>query len=346
MLSNSQLAVIPKARAIFARRISPAEYTELMRRRSVPEVAQFLKNHPYFKTSLKTLSETAPHRSQLEELLSKDIFFKYESLMRYCTNRKGFGHFFIFYCEINELLEKFRLLSVGSHDQYITHLPAFLVNKTSVDLIKLAKASDFTACIKVLAATPYAKLLTPFAPTQQQPHIDYLALEHVLKTYYYKKILGWLDQYFSGAEAKQLKVLFQMEAEIYNLDLIFRIKAFFNESFTPEQIEDLLLPVYFRLNRKKLLEFANAKSVEAFTGLYESSKAAHIYGSVTPQGISGGQKSLTTLAKRILRFTSMPEAALAAILTLAKVERDNIINIIEGVRYGMPPEKIDQLIEY
>ena len=39
-------------------------------------------------------------------------------------------------------------------------------------------------------------------------------------------------------------------------------------------------------------------------------------------------------------------SVLAAVLLLAKIERGNLITIIEGVRYGMDPANIRVLLKY
>ncbi len=95
MLENlSALAIVPKAKAIAARRLSHSDYLELMRKRSVIEVTAALQSHPYFKDSLKGLSQTNLHRAQIEEALSKDVYYKYESLMRYSFRKGKFGAYF------------------------------------------------------------------------------------------------------------------------------------------------------------------------------------------------------------------------------------------------------------
>ena len=58
MESLSALAVVPKAKAIAARRLTKAEYAELMRKHSVLEIVAYLKDHPYFRHSLA--GSTAP----------------------------------------------------------------------------------------------------------------------------------------------------------------------------------------------------------------------------------------------------------------------------------------------
>ena len=178
MLENlSALAIVPKAKAIAARRLSHGDYLELMRKRSVIEVTAALQSHPYFKDSLKGLSQTNLHRAQIEEALSKDVYYKYESLMRYSFRKGKFGAYFLMRSEINELLAKLRLLSMGFRHHYIIQVPGFLMPKTSFSLLRLAKAESAQDCLEVVAGTPYAKVLAGVLPAAGQK-LDYPKCEH------------------------------------------------------------------------------------------------------------------------------------------------------------------------
>ena len=57
-------------------------------------------------------------------------------------------------------------------------------------------------------------------------------------------------------------------------------------------------------------------------------------------------KSGTRAAQKLLHFSSTPQTVLAALLCLANLERSNIINVIEGVRYGLSPEQISAFLKY
>ena len=70
MLENkSSLALVPKAKAMAARRLTKDDYAELERKRSVLEVTAALQSHPYFADSLKGLSPMNLHRAQIEDCL-------------------------------------------------------------------------------------------------------------------------------------------------------------------------------------------------------------------------------------------------------------------------------------
>ena len=203
----STLAIVPKAKAIAARRLTKSEYEALARKRSVIEVTAALQAHPSFKKCLAGVSQTNLHRAQLEEALRKDIFFKYESLMRYSFRKGHFGAYFLMRCEIDELLTKLRLLSMGFHHHYIVHLPGFLADKTSFSLLALAKAQTPAQCLPVLAGTPYAKVLQSVLPAQGEA-LDYLACEHAFETYYYGTVLQLISRDLKGAAAKDTRLLF------------------------------------------------------------------------------------------------------------------------------------------
>lgn len=349
MLENmSALALVPKAKHIGSLRLTTEDYQELMRRRSVIEVITTLQNHPYFSKSLGGLAKSDLHRSQLEEALRRDVFFKYESLMRYSFRKNHFGAYFIVQCEINELLQKLRLMSMQSARRYIMQLPGFLLSKTSFDLLKLATVETLPELCKLIAGTPYLHALQPALPKQNEP-LDYLRCEQALQTYYYRYVLQKINEDLSGANARETKELFLCEAEIYNLDLLYRCKAFYASRFSPEQLEKLLIPVYYFLSAKEMRALARTPSLDTFLTTYNQSRAARRYGERTAArddaGAAQERRRLYATAERLLHFSSSPQTVLCALLCLANLERSNVVTIVEGVRYGLSADQIERYIK-
>lgn len=342
----SALAVIPKTRAIFARRLTKSEYAELERRRTVPEVAIFLKNHPYFKDSLKALPMQNLHRAQLESLLTQDIFSKYFSLRRYDYSRSGFARAFAMEAETEQIISVLRLLSMGRTDDYIAQTPMFLQPYLDINLMALARASSFKELMKALANTPYYKILEPvFA---QDPELkDMAGMEKALLTHYYKSVLRLAEQSFKGSELRDVKELFLEEAELYNVNMLFRIKSFFPDAYDADLIKQMLLPIYYKVSRKNLHLLASAKNSAEVVSMLDGFRRARQFSLPTEQQMNEQEDApLYSRAITLLHFTSSPSAALAAFMCFAKLERSNIINCLEGVRYGLAPEEIERLILY
>ena len=49
-------------------------------------------------------------------------------------------------------------------------------------------------------------------------------------------------------------------------------------------------------------------------------------------------------ARRHIHYSIHPMVVLVSYIILMDVELDDIINIIEGIRYGMPPEEIKPML--
>lgn len=342
---TSSLAMIPKSRGIISHHLTEQEYEELMHKRTVNEIAIYLRNHPYFHDSFVGIQEPEIHRERLEDLLSRDIYYKFESLRRYDFSSGKFAHFFLIDCEVHELLYALHLLSTGGAESYIIRLPGFLTNQTSFDLIGLAHARNFTEFLAVVRHTPYYGLLRPLLTGAAS--FDYAACEHALRSYYYTETLELIDKNFPAKERPAVKELFTREAEIYNLDLIYRIKSFFPGSYTPKEIEELLLPVSFEVPRKRMLEMAAARDLRHLATIYKGYGYDKDYGDFQVESSSAcAWRQLYHKSMRILRFSLSPGTVLAALLLLAKIERSNIINIIEGVRYHLDPSDIRLLLKY
>lgn len=345
MSNNKALAIVPKARAVFARRLTPEKYAELTRKSSVPQVAKALKAMPGFRKTLATLSEDAPHRGQLEELLRSGVFYEYEELMRYHFGGPGFGVYFIWKCETEELLAKLQLVSVGRAERYITRMPAFLMKRSRFDLLALARAETLSDCLNVVRGTPYFETLGAVLSVRQE-EFDLLLAERTLKNQYYASVFALAEKTLSPHDAKEVGRLFCMEADVENLDVLYRLKAYYPHAVPPAPLEELLLPYGEYISAAAKRRLCGAKDLPGLLAAYADTRAARAYGPADPpNGTPGGQAYLAA-AQRLLRGTVSPDAALTAALAIEQQQERNIIHIIEGVRYGLAPEQIERFIIY
>jgi V/A-type H+-transporting ATPase subunit C len=137
------------------------------------------------------------------------------------------------------------------------------------------------------------------------------------------------------------------EVENYNVSVILRAKAFFGAAFTPDDIQRLLIPYTYRISKSRLREMIEAKGIDLLLALYKQSGLDAGAGPANPDEFdASGGRVMYHHARRVLHLSSAPSAALAAFITLAKLERDNVVNVVEGVRYGLPPEKIRALLRF
>lgn len=344
MIATGTQAILPKARSMFSKRITLAEYEEMMRRRTVPELSLLLRRHPYFRGSLASLSPTDPHRGQIEELLAEDIFKKYEALLTYVNEAENFTAYYLGECEIAQILRALHLISVGQQRMFLEVIPPYLIGKARFDLYELAKANTVAEVAEVLRRTFFYG--TVLEIVQRDPDMtDFPMAEAAILRYHYSRIFAQIEESFSGREAEGVRNLFLMEAQIYNFQLLLRLKTYFPDAYTPEEIRRLLLPYTYRTPRRLMEELIEAPGTDRLIALLRASPLGKYATGGTPDELAvAGNMLLYRHSKLILHLNPSPYAALAAFITLSKLERENIITVVEGVRYKLAPEQIRAML--
>lgn len=344
MIASGTQAILPKARSMFAKRISGPEYEEMLRRRTVPELSLMLRRHPYFRGSLATLSPTDPHRGQIEDLLSMDIFKKYEALLTYVHTAENFTSFYLGECEIRQILRCLHLISIGAPELFLPQLPSYLLGRTRFDLYELGRAKTSADVAVVLRRSIFYPTMQEIA-TADPDIIDFPMAEAAFLRFHYARIFSQIKESFSGREADSVQDMFLMETQIYNLQLLLRLKTYFPDTYTHEETHMLMLPYTYRTSRKKVGELVEASGTERLIALLRSSPLGKYAMDGTPDELAvAGNLLLYRYARQMLHINTSPYAALAAFIALSKLERENIVTVVEGVRYKLEPQQIRTML--
>ena len=99
----SSNVILAKARAMYGRRLTRANYRELLECRTVGEVASYLKNQTSYGSILAGINESDIHRGQLEIRLRQKLFEDNSALCRYeVTIGEHFANYLISRGEIEQ----------------------------------------------------------------------------------------------------------------------------------------------------------------------------------------------------------------------------------------------------
>lgn len=335
-------AVIAKIKAMYGKRLHSNDYEELLRKKSVVEVATYLKSSTNYNNILKNINETTIHRGQLEHLLSRDIFQSYIKLSRFLASaNKDFFKFLIVRSEISEILRLITLLNAKSSETFIIDLPAYLIKHSSFDLLSLANVRNFDDLLKVIEKTPYHNIMEKNRPKNEL--IDYTKSERDLYIYYYEYMFKAVEKSFKGSQKQKLIKMLKFEAELFNIMSIYRLKIFFN--YSNQKISEMILPIHYKLNKNKLNQLlANATS-DDFVENYIKQNFAHKIKSKEFNYIENYADTVKYYNNRfLLRFSTSAPEIFFVYFGLRYRELSNLINIIEGVRYNIDTESIRKLI--
>lgn len=337
-------AIMAKARSMYGHRISAEQYDSMIKCHSVSQVAGFLKNQTHYADALSNISENDIHRGQLENLLHRAIFESYSRLYRYLTRPgQSLFDYVVIEAEIREILRMVLLLKADNAKSFILDLPGYLIHRSRVDLLAVARATSYSELIMAVGSGDYADILRRFEPTSEKPLINYVGCEHAFYEYFYRRVFQMIQQQYTGDERKELQELIRLRIELLNLNRIFRCKTYLE---TPkEDIIHSIYPYYYKISSRQLNDLIQSDSPESLSNLFVKTPYSRMFEDVEYPYIEDYTNRIQyRKCQHALHLSNHPSVAFYAYVTISQIELSNIINIIEGIRYQIPENEIKNLI--
>lgn len=341
-------AVVAKVRSMYGKMLTTVQYDELLRKQSVQEISAYLKDKTVYRSALAGVQDTEVHRGQLELLLHKDVLYQYVRLVKYVHAENNVYAYIIMDMEIETILSRIRdIISSREVDDYIASVPSFVQPYVSFNIFDMVNVNNMEQLIEFLKNTPYASVLKTCkkhleAVGQNSQSINYTAYETVLRTYYFEELLKKAEKNKSASARKQLRELITMRAETMNLNTIQRMKTYFHEDTS--KIRSVLLPFRCKLTQRQLDALIEARDEQTF----RRELSTTYYGKRISEDAAFIENETDNMRYRLnmhmLRFSTDPQVVFMAFMLLREMETENIVRIIEGVRYQRAPEKIQQLL--
>lgn len=342
MLSSySSNVVLAKARAMYGRRLTKQNYTEMLACRSVSEITSYLKSRTTYSSILSGVNDSDIHRGRLEILLRQKIFEDSAALCRYEVSvGERFAQYLQQRAEIEQIMHSVMHLMAGSPEEYLFAMPAYLNRHTRIDLPALGRIKNYEDLLSALFHTQYYHILQRFRPIQGQP-IDYYGIENALYQHLYALCNEIISKHTHGDTRRQLTSLFHLYMDLENYDSIVRLK--FNYHAGSDFIRSSLFP-FGTLKERHITALLEAETPdEAREALRATSIGKRILQADTSEELLSMQVEYKECRKKI-RFSTHPSVVMLSYIFLMQIELHDITNIIEGVRYQVPPDDIASLL--
>lgn len=337
----SSNVVLAKARTMYGRRLTDADYEELLKCRNVGEVAGYLKGQTVYRKALAEIPESEAHRGELEIRLKQKVMDEYTSLCRYEMEvDHSFSRVLIEREEIRYLLRSVLSLNSGAPESSTFRFPPFLRRSTCLKLGPLARVRTLDDLKQAVYRTPYQKLLDPFL--SKGIPIDYTLLESALDRDLYSRLLDTVREHFTGGTRKELLAILESYLDLSNYVRIVRMKVLYGAD--AEATRKILMPSG-SMRPATLERMLHGSTEKEIRGIMESTSIGKI--AVKKQVSYLDQIPLEMnfrFCRHDMDFSLHPVVVLISYLVLALVEIDNVITIIEGKRYQLAPEEIRKLL--
>ena len=133
-----------------------------------------------------------------------------------------------------------------------------------------------------------------------------------------------------------------MQADAINVSRIRRMKKYFH--MTPDQIRPNLLSASGNISPALLERLVTAETDEQVMELYFSTAGKWVDEAQRTHLDDLPMRLPYFVARRYMHFSTYPLVVFASYIIMTEIELDDLINIIEGIRYGLPPADIEAML--
>jgi len=225
-------------------------------------------------------------------------------------------------------------------------LPYFFEKHTDVKLIELSEIKTFPEFLEHIKKSIFYDALK--SVEYDSNRFDYALVENLMYTKLYDTALSACMKYYSGSAQKELLDLFGTEIELHNVMSVYRLKKYYKAS--PELISSMIYPYNGRgrISRRVMKDMINSDSAEEALNIFL--KCTHYRREVNLELINLHhidnvfRELRYKRAHHYMHFSTDPSVVLLSYMILTETELTEIITIIEGVRYGLTPDRISELI--
>ena len=150
-------------------------------------------------------------------------------------------------------------------------------------------------------------------------------------------------KYADSRKDDEIRSFLCSQIDMINIINAYRMKKHFN--MPPEKVKAAMIPIYLAVPEKKIDALYAAKDTEEFAKQLKNT----IYGrELDDEDLASPETALQRLklkrARRAFSMAFSPPVVFYAFNTIADIEINNIIRIIEGIRYSLPADEISRLI--
>lgn len=316
------------------------DYEQLLLRHSVEEVAMYLKNNTYYNSFLQGLHEGNIHRGQCENLLYQSIIYEALKISRYLKGNDKLVFRYVYRRqEIEDIKKMLRTLQMGGSLELMDK-SLFFINKYSViNFDRLLQANDMESFVNGLEGTNFYPILKPLLMNEKR--IDLFAAEMALDMYYYRKLIAQLDL-VSGTDKKIAMNIIGLEADLKNIMWVYRGKHYYNIS--KEMLYRYHIHYRYKLTKEDLKRLINANDVDEIIAILKKTPYNDILSPDEHYWEKEFYEYILDVHDKNIGMYPFSIAPIIGFIFAKEVEVMNITTIIEGIRYGVDPNKIKKFL--
>lgn len=331
--------ILAKTRAMYAKRIRSTDYDSLLNCKSVFEIASFLKNNTAYSKTLSKINESEVHRGELEFTIKNKIFEDLATLGRYeVASGDDFSKYVIAKAEVEQITHSLMHLCSSNQGKAPRSMPTFFAKHTKINLSAISNIKNYEDFLIALKNSPYKKLLKNIIYSEENK-INLTEVEFILYNYLYGILFNAIKKSSNKNVKKQLNNIFKTYINFSNFVRIIRNKKNNNKSY------EFIILRHGSISKRHIDSMIKAASESEAFEIMQSISQGYLLKRVDYHYID--QIPFATLHKKCkheIHSSVSASVVLLSYIFLMENELNNIIKIIEGIRYKLPKDEISKLL--
>lgn len=315
-----------KLDGMYAKKIKRENIEELIKQNSIKQVVVILKSLNEAFSDLEDNAKRINIKILLDNILIKDIKKIYRLLNKH--DKKIFYDFISIY-EIKCIKSVYRKILSENIINETSNDTENWINNLFKNLKGINKANNYDEFCRFIKRTKYYSVFQKYSE-----NIKVFEIENELDKLYFQKIIKIAKEYNSSLEDMLGKKI-----DLNNIIWIYRERK--NYNFSNEQAQKTLINFTYKLKKIDLEKLINSETqTEFIDNLKQSYYSKYIDFDNIEDLESNIDKYLYKIYQKYFRGNVFDIGVVYAYLNIIEAENNDIMNIVEGIRYNLDREEI------
>jgi len=334
-------AVNTKIKFLEGKFLKDEDYLELLKKKSIPELIQYLKEKTSYAKLLDGVKVEEANRMTLENALRRNMVKIIDKLLFYLRDEyKDFVKTLFLKYEIEDLKNLARDIYNSRRERQIENY-SFIGKYSKADPERLIKANTVRELIIALEGSEIFEYLKPLLDGKRE---NLFRFEMALDTAYFTIIRRKWEK-LSKEDKKILNIWEGIVADLYNIQWIYRGKKFYNIS--PEEILNYTIDFGYKISYQRRKQMCYAKDLSELFEIAEKEGYGFLFKKDFDQDIYMERRINRYL---YFKFKNLTRAAPLTIIQIVSYiwfldfEVRDIISIAESLKYEIDLEKAKKFL--
>ena len=341
-MSGASGAIVAKIRSMYAGRLTPSDYGEMIASGSV---AGYLASRPAYAGATRSLGEGVGRRV-LEDAVRRARFSDFERLLKYeITVGERLADYILSTVEVETVLRAMYAITPGVEDPPGSGSfsgSEYIDDHLSFDVAKVLAARTVREIAEAIGSSRYRNILDAFP--ENADAADFIRAEAALRAEYYTGAVALFEDEKGGAACPEIARMLRDRIDLENVAAAYRLKKYFSPS--RDDILSAMIPGG-GMKRGTAEAMANADGADGVIAAARSDREMKKLLTVLDRCRAVDEAPVRRVfyeSCKLIRYSQSSAAVTASYFNVVSVECDNVIKIIEGKRYGIPGEEIEKML--